>query len=90
MAQTQIPWNNGDGFILASYEGNGNGQLRFSSSVPNEGIDRSQRVQVASVQAPLSVDVTVSQIGLREELCTSDAGDPQFMTSDGLLFAVLK
>ena len=89
MAQSLIPWNDGEGYIVASYEGNGNGSLRFSSSVPNEGLDRQQSVQVASVTHPLSVDVIVCQSGLREEFCTADSSQI-FESSDGLTFAVLK
>ena len=39
--ETVIKWNEGDGNIVATYNGSGNGTISFSSDV-NEGIDRSQ------------------------------------------------
>lgn len=90
MALSQILWNDGEGYIIADFIGHGNGSLRFSSSTPNEGLDRSQTVQVAACTHPLEVDVIVRQKGLREEFCCSDYGDPFLLTSDGEVFAVLK
>lgn len=87
---TNIPWNDGEGAIQASYAGVGDGPLRLSSSVVNEGEDRTQIIQVASSASPLSVEVTVKQPGLRERLHTSDPGDPSFACSDGEPFLVLK
>lgn len=90
MAETRIKWNDGEGYIAANYEGQGNGSLRFTSTTANTGLDREQTVQVAAKGAELEVEVTVRQTGLREELCTADAGNPGFVTQDGEVFAVLK
>lgn len=40
-----IPWNEGDGFITATYTGKGNDYIQFTSNI-NEGIDRQQFVSV--------------------------------------------
>lgn len=90
MGQTRIDWNDGEGYILASYGGSGSGPLRFTSSTANDGLDREQTVQVAAKDAPLEVEVTVRQTGLREEFCTADTGSPSLLTADGQVFAVLK
>jgi hypothetical protein len=39
--ETIIKWNEGDGNIVAVYNGSGDGTIAFSSDVANEGIDRS-------------------------------------------------
>lgn len=83
--ETVIKWNEGDGNIVAIYNGSGDGTIAFSSDVANEGIDRSQEVQVATDN--LSVSVTVSQIGLREVF---NAFDGEFILADGGTFNVLK
>jgi len=88
--ETQIPWNKGEGVILAVYSGSGDGALHLSSSTPNEGLDREQKIQVAACDAPLDVEVTVRQPGMREAVLTADAGEPELITSDGLTYAVLK
>mgnify|MGYP007045038016 CR=1 FL=1 len=90
MPTTRIDWKEGEGQILASYGGAGEGSLRFSSTMANKGLDRSQKVQVASRESPLEVEVTVTQTGLREEMCMAQAGNPELMTADGQVFAVLK
>lgn len=83
--ETVIKWNEGDGNIVATYNGSGDGTIAFSSDTANEGIDRSQEVQVATNN--LSVSVTVSQIGLREVF---NASDGEFVLADGGTFNVLK
>lgn len=83
--ETVIKWNEGDGNIVATYNGSGDGTIAFSSDVANEGIDRSQEVQVATDN--LSVSVTVSQLGLREVF---NASDGEFILADGGTFNVLK
>lgn len=89
MKEVQIPWKSGEGQILAQFDGEGDGLLRFSSSTPNEGLDRTQSVSVEASNFPLSVGVTVSQTGLREEFLTADASE-EFMCTDADTFAVLK
>lgn len=90
MATVQIPWNNGEGYISAVYTGDGSGPLRFSSTTANNGLDRSQTVQVASGRSPLEVEVTVTQTGSRELFCTAGTGNPPFNTAENSPFAVLK
>ncbi len=90
MAVTRIDWKDGEGQIVATYGGTGDGPLHFTSTTANEGLDRAQRVQVASRESPLEVEVTVTQTGLREEMCMAQAGNPELMTADGQVFAVLK
>lgn len=82
--ETLIKWNEGDGNIVAVYNGSGDGTITFSSDVANEGIDRSQEVQVATDN--INVSVTINQIGLREIFNTTDS----FTLADGGTFNVLK
>lgn len=79
--ETIIKWNEGDGNIVATYNGSGNGTVSFSSDV-NEGIDRSQKVQIFTDNK--NVDITISQIGLREIY------NEDFTLADGGTFNVLK
>lgn len=79
--ETIIKWNEGDGNIVATYNGSGNGTVSFSSDV-NEGIDRSQKVQIFTDNK--NVDITISQIGLREIY------NEDFALADGGTFNVLK
>lgn len=82
--ETLIKWNEGDGNIVAVYNGSGDGTITFSSDVANEGIDRSQEVQVTNDN--INVSVIVNQIGLREIFNTADG----FTLADGGTFNVLK
>ena len=86
--ETKIKWNEGDGYITATYEGSGNGSASISSDV-NEGIDRVQSIVVATTQGsePKSESVQVTQIGLREIFEPSDG---MFVLADGGTYNVLK
>lgn len=88
MATTKIKWNEGDGYITATYGGSGNGSASISSDI-NEGIDREQSVVVETTKGnnPKNVSVSIKQIGLREVFSASD-GD--FMLSDGTTYNTLK
>ena len=86
--ETKIKWNNGDGNIIAAYPGSGDAPIDISSDTPNEGIDREQTVQVATVDNTKSVNVLVKQPGLRQRFVTSDG--LVFCVADGGRFAVLK
>lgn len=88
--ETQIPWNDGEGSILAEYGGNGSGPLRISSTVVNEGADRTQVIQVSSKDDALSVDVSVTQLGRRETFVTADFGNLELTDLNGESFLVLK
>jgi hypothetical protein len=85
--ETKIKWNEGEGYITATYEGSGNGSASISSDV-NEGIDREQSIKVETTDKSVSATLVVSQEGLREEFVTSDG--KVFMTADGEVFGVLK
>lgn len=84
--ETKIKWNEGDGYITATYEGSGNGSAYISSDV-NEGIDRVQAVKVETTDKSISATLVVSQGGMREVFKPS-GGD--FILKDGGTFNVLK
>ena len=86
--ETKIKWNEGEGYITATYEGSGNGSASISSDV-NEGIDRVQSITVETTQGTgkKSVDVSVKQNGMREVFLASD-GD--FILADGGTYNTLK
>lgn len=84
--ETKIKWNEGDGYITATYEGSGSGSASISSDV-NEGIDREQSIKVETTDKSVSATLVVSQEGLREVFAPSD-GD--FILADGGTFNVLK
>lgn len=84
--ETKIKWNEGDGYITATYEGSGNGSASISSDV-NEGIDREQSIKVETTDKSVSATLVVSQEGLREVFTPSD-GD--FILADVGTFNVLK
>ena len=83
MAELVKQWNDG-GSLTATYEGSGDGSAVFSSDV-NEGIDREMSVTFKG--AGLSIERSVKQEGLREEIRTADG--LIFKASDGY-FGVLK
>lgn len=83
---SKIKWNEGDGYITATYEGRGSGSALISSDV-NEGIDRVQAVKVETTDKSLSAVLVVSQEGLREVFEPSDG---EFVLKDGGTFNVLK
>lgn len=84
--EAKIKWNEGDGYITATYEGSGNGSASISSDV-NEGIDREQSIKVETTNKSASDTLVVSQEGLREVFLPSN-GD--FVLADGGTFNVLK
>ncbi|MBQ2855501.1 MAG: hypothetical protein IJE78_00460 [Bacteroidaceae bacterium] len=84
--ETKIKWNEGDGYITATYEGSGSGSASISSDV-NEGIDREQSIKVETTDKSKSASILVQQEGLREVFLPSD-GD--FVLADGGTFNVLK
>lgn len=84
--ETKIKWNEGEGYITATYEGSGNGSASISSDV-NEGIDRVQAVKVETTDRSVSDTLVVSQEGLREVFEPSDGG---FVLNDGGTFNVKK
>ena len=86
--ETKIKWNEGEGYITATYGGSGSGSASISSDM-NEGIDRVQSITVETTQGTgkKSVDVSVKQNGMREVFLASD-GD--FILADGGTYNTLK
>lgn len=86
--ETKIKWNEGEGYITATYEGSGSGSASISSDM-NEGIDREQSITVETTNGnnPKSEDVSVKQYGMREVFSLND-GD--FILADGGTLNVLK
>ena len=86
--ETKIKWNEGEGYITATYTGSGNGSASISSDI-NIGIDREQSVIVETTEGnnPKSVSVDIRQLGMREVFKPSDEG---FVLADGGTFNVLK
>ena len=86
--ETKIKWNEGDGYIIATYDGSGSGSASISSDV-NEGIDREQSITVETTYGnnPKSESVNVRQLGKREVFLPSE-GD--FILADGGTYNVLK
>lgn len=84
--ETKIKWNEGEGYITATYEGSGNGSASISSDV-NEGIDREQSIKVETTDKSVSATLVVSQEGLREIFEPSDG---LFILADGGTYNVLK
>ena len=86
--ETKIKWNEGEGYITATYEGSGSGSASISSDV-NEWIDREQSIKVETTKGNelKSVDVSVKQYGMREVFLPSD-GD--FILADGGTYNTLK
>ena len=84
--ETKIKWNEGEGYITATYEGSGNGSASIFSDV-NEGIDREQSIKVETTDKSVSATLLVSQEGLREVFEPSDG---EFVLADDGTFNVLK
>lgn len=81
--ETKIKWNEGEGYITATYEGSGNGPA-FISSDTNEGIDREQSIKVETTDKSISASLLISQIGMREIF------NDDFVLYGGGTFNVLK
>ena len=86
--ETKIKWNEGEGYITATYDGSGSGSASISSDV-NEGIDREQSITVETTYGnnPKSESISVKQLGMREVFLPSD-GD--FILADGGTFNTIK
>lgn len=84
--ETKIKWNEGDGYITATYEGSGNGSASISSDV-NEGVNREQTIKVETTDGSVSSLLNIKQEGMREVFRPSDG---EFILSDGGTFNVIK
>lgn len=80
--EKRIPWNNGGGDIILSYDGEGDETVTVTSDV-NEGIDRQQTITVTHDEN-LKAELQVTQIG-RREVFVDD-----FILKDGTTFNVIK
>lgn len=89
MKQLKIPWDEGEGNIVASYKGRGNGPVIFTTDGPNEGIDREQSLTFETTEGPNKeiVNVLVKQKGKREHFLVEGEG---FYLPDGSMFDTLK
>lgn len=84
---TKIKWNDGEGYITATYEGSGDGSAIISSDI-NEGIDRVQTLTVQTTNGLVEEKVLVSQEGIRQPIGLSGGGI--FRLANGGRFGVLK
>lgn len=84
--ETIIKWNEGEGNIVATYTGSGNGPISLSTDIPNEGIDRAQEITIHTVDKKKESSVLVRQDGLREVFAPKDG----FTLADNGTFNVLK
>ena len=84
--ETKIKWNEGEGYITATYKGSGSGSASISSDV-NKGIDREQSIKVETTDKSVSAILVVSQEGLREVF---EPLDGLFVLADGGTFNILK
>lgn len=85
--EKRIAWQEGEGNIVASFQGEKDGTISFVSDTANEGIDRSQTVRVHTEDNVLNVTMTVSQSGKREVFNVQEG---EFLLSSGDTFNVLK
>ena len=89
MKEFRIKWDEGDGDIVATCPGRGNGPIVFTTDGPNEGIDRQQSLTIETTEGENKevVEILVSQEGMREPFLVDDE---QFFTSEGEMFNTLK
>lgn len=85
--ESKIKWNEGEGYITATYEGSGDGSAIIISDV-NEGIDREQTLKVETTDKSASANVLVIQEGRRQPIGLKDGG--VFRVNGGGRFGVLK
>lgn len=67
MAEKQIAWASGDGYITVIFGGDGNGSVSVTSD-ENESIDREQMITIQTTfgDNPKQAQVRVMQLGMRE------------------------
>ena len=62
MATLTIPWNDGNGNIILTYTGQGDGVVTVTTDTDNLGDDRSQVIKLKTTGAnPVTAQVTVVQ-----------------------------
>ena len=80
MATLTIPWNDGNGNIILTYTGQGDGVVTVRSDTDNLGADREQTITLRTSDGTKEVQVTIQQstgmLTLRDVnllvLCDSD------------------
>ena len=85
--ESKIKWNEGEGYITATYEGRGDGSAIIISDA-NEGIDREQTLKVETTDKSISANVLVIQEGRRQPIDLKGGG--VFRLNNGGRFGVLK
>ena len=61
MATLTIPWNDGNGNIILTYTGQGDGTVTVQSDTDNLGADREQVITLKTDDGTKSVQVTIQQ-----------------------------
>lgn len=88
MATLQIPWADGNGNIILTYTGQGDGTVTVQTDTDNLGEDRSQVLTFKTVGAnPVTVQVVVTQP--TGKLILRDDSGEELRTSNGLIIRVL-
>ena len=81
MATLTIPWNDGNGNIILTYSGQGDGTVSVMSDTDNLGADREQTITLRTADGTKEVQVTIQQstgmLTLRDVnlLVLRDSGD---------------
>lgn len=88
MAEKQIAWASGEGYITVTFGGDGNGSVSVSSDA-NESIDRETTIAVRTTAGTpeRTQSMRVKQVGWREVFNASDGG---FILAGAGTFNVLK
>lgn len=76
MTTLTIPWADGNGDIILTYDGQGDGTVTVRSTTDNKGDDREQVITLKTVDGSRSVQVTISQ----------PTGMQLFITADPYIF----
>lgn len=61
MATLTIPWQDGNGDIILTYDGQGDGTVTVRSTTDNLGADRQQTVTLRTADGSVAVQVTIQQ-----------------------------
>lgn len=61
MATLTIPWADGNGDIILTYDGQGDGTVTVRSTTDNLGADREQVITLRTVDGSRAVQVTIQQ-----------------------------
>ena len=61
MATLTIPWNDGNGNIILTYTGQGDGTVTVRSDTDNLGADREQTITLRTADGTKEVQVTIQQ-----------------------------